>query len=143
MIERGRVRSVSGSSVTIQQELGIACFGCMNTECKKGKGLITVENSAGLELAPGQLVETSISRSSLALQVLTALCPPLAGYAGTFAITGLVFPGLGEPVRAALGVIALAVVGFVCFKLCRRFQARTAIRVVRVVEEQRPPQDNA
>ncbi|MDR2784499.1 MAG: SoxR reducing system RseC family protein [Treponema sp.] len=134
MIERGRVRSVNGTSVIIQQELGVSCFGCMNLECKKGKGLITAENSAGLALAPGQLVETSVSRPSLALQALTALCPPLAGYAGTFVLTGIAFPGLGEPVRAALGVAALAVVGFVCFKLCRRFQARPAIRVVRVVE---------
>ena len=137
MIERGRVRSVSGTSVTIQQELGAACFGCMNTACKTGKGLITAENSAGLVLAPGQLVETSVSRPSLALQVLTALCPPLAGYGGTFVFTGIAFPGLGEPARAALGVIALAVVGFVCFKLSRRFQARPSIKVVRVLEEQR------
>jgi hypothetical protein len=135
MIERGRVRSVSGNSITIQQELGAACFGCMNAECKKGKGLITAENSANLEIAPGQLVETSVSRSSLALQILTALCPPLAGYAGTFILTGLAFPALGEPVRAALGAAALAAVGFVCFKLCRRFQTRTAIKVVRVVKE--------
>jgi hypothetical protein len=135
VIERGRVRSVNGTSVTIQQELGAACFGCMNAECKKGKGLITAENSAGLDLAPGQIVETSVSRSSLALQVLTVLCPPLTGYAGTFILTGIAFPGLGEPVRAALGVTALAAVGFVCFKLARRFQARTAIRVVRVLEE--------
>jgi hypothetical protein len=135
MIERGRIRSVSGTSVTIQQELGVSCFGCMNAECKKAKGLITAENSAGLDLAPGQLVETSVSRSSLALQVLTALCPPLAGYAGTFVLTGIAFPVLGEPVRAALGVTALAAVGFACFKLCRRFQSRTAIRVVRVLGE--------
>ena len=85
-------------------------------------------------LAPGQLVETSVSRPSLALQALTALCPPLAGYGGTFVFTGIAFSGLGEPARAALGVIALAAVGFVCFKLCRRFQARPSIKVIRVVE---------
>jgi hypothetical protein len=135
MIERGRVSSVNGTSVIIQRELGVSCFGCMNAECKKGKGLITAENSAGLDLAPGQLVETSVSRSSLALQILTALCPPLAGYAGTFILTGIALPGLGEPVRAALSVIALGAVGFLCFKLRRRFQTRTAITVVRVVGE--------
>jgi hypothetical protein len=107
----------------------------MNAECKKGRGLITAENSAGLDLAPGQLVETSVSRPSLALQALTALCPPLAGYAGTFVLTGLVFPGLGEPARAALGVAALAAVGFICFRLCRRFQGRTPVTVVRVLGE--------
>ena len=32
MIEHGRIRSVSGTSVTIQQELGGSCFGCMNAE---------------------------------------------------------------------------------------------------------------
>ncbi|MDR1352592.1 MAG: SoxR reducing system RseC family protein [Treponema sp.] len=135
MIERGRVRSVSGTSVTIRQEMGAVCFGCMNAECKKGKGLITAENSAGLELSPGQLVETSVSRPSLALQALTALCPPLAGYGGTFVLTGLFFPSLGEPARAALGVAALAAVGFACFRLCRRFQGRAAVTVVRVVGE--------
>jgi hypothetical protein len=115
--------------------MGAACFGCMDARCKAGKGLVTAENSGGLALAPGQLVETSVSGPSLALQALTALCPPFAGYAGTFALTGLAFPGLGEPARAALGVAGLAVVGFVCFKLCRRFQSGTPVRVLRVVEE--------
>jgi hypothetical protein len=135
MIERGRVRSVNGTSITIQREMGAACFGCMDAKCKAGKGLVTVENSGGLTLAPGQLVETSVSGLSLALQALTALCPPLAGYAGTFVLTGIAFPGLGEPARAALGVIGLAVAGFVCFKLCRRFRSRIPVKVLRVVVE--------
>jgi hypothetical protein len=133
MIERGRVRLVNGTTVTIQLETGAACFGCMNGECKKGKGLITAENTAGLALVPGLLVEASVSRGSLALQILTVLCPPLFGYAGTFILTGIAFPGLGEPVRAALGVAALVAVGFVCFRLCR-LPAEAEIRVVRVVE---------
>jgi hypothetical protein len=133
MIEKGRVRSVNGTTVTVQQEIGVACFGCMNAECKKGKGLITAENAAGLDLAPGRLVETSVPRLSVVSQVLTVLCPPLIGYAGTFILTGLAFPALGEPVRSALGVAALAVVGFVCFKLSRS-SAKAEIQVVRVVE---------
>jgi hypothetical protein len=133
MIERGRVRSVNGTTVTIQLEIGAACFGCMNGECKKGKGLITAKNTAGLDLAPGLLVETAVPRGSLVLQVLTVLCPPLIGYAGTFILSGLAFPVLGEPARAALGVAALVLVGFVCFRLCRS-SARAEIRIVRVVE---------
>jgi positive regulator of sigma E activity len=133
VIERGRVRSVDGTTVVIQQETGAACFGCMNAECKKGRGLITAKNDTGLDLAPGQLVETSVSRTSLAFQVFTVLFPPLAGYAGTFILTGLAFPGLGEPVRAALGVAALGLVGYACFKLGRRFHSRTAATVVRAL----------
>jgi positive regulator of sigma E activity len=133
MIERGRVLSVNGTTVIIQLETGAACFGCMNAECRKGRGLITAKNDAGLELAPGQLVETSVSRTSLAFQAFTVLCPPLAGYAGTFILTGLAFPGLGEPVRAAFGVAALGITGYACFKLGRRFQSRTGITVVRAL----------
>jgi len=134
MIERGTVRAVNGSDVTIQQDMGAACFGCMNGECKGRKGLITAENRNGLDLKPGMLVETDIPRRGAAFQALLALCPPLAGYAGTFILTGIAFPALGEPVRAALGVAALALTAFVCYRLLRRSPPRAEIAIVRIIK---------
>jgi positive regulator of sigma E activity len=134
MIERGRVWAINGRIVIIQQEIGAACFGCMNAACKKGRGLIAVKNDVALNLAPGQLVETSVPRLSIVSQALTVLFPPLVGYAGTFVLTGLAFPGLGEPARAALGVAALAITGFICFKLARRASSKGPIRVIRVLD---------
>ena len=133
MTETGRVRGISGTSVTIQQDTSALCFGCMSQECKAKEGLVTVENSAGLTLTAGQRVETEIPAGSLFTQFLTVLFPPLIAFAVVYLITGLIFPGLGEPTRAACGVLALFGAGFVLYRLRRNSSGRLP-RIIRVVE---------
>jgi positive regulator of sigma E activity len=133
MTETGRVREVSGTSVTIQQDTSALCFGCMSQECKAKGGLVTVENSAGLTLTAGQRVETEVPAASLFTQFLTVLFPPLIAFAVIYLITGLIFPGLGEPARAACGVPALFGAGFIRYRLRRNSPVRLP-RIVRVVE---------
>ncbi|MDR1596755.1 MAG: SoxR reducing system RseC family protein [Treponema sp.] len=132
MIERGRIREIRGNTLTIARENSIACFGCMDRKCK-AKGLsYDAENSAGLALRPGQLVETETAASALK-QGLAALLPLPTSFIAGYVISGLVFPSASEPFRAAVGVLFLFTAAFAVYFIRRRFPPQTIRRVIRIV----------
>jgi sigma-E factor negative regulatory protein RseC len=132
MIERGRIREIRGNTLTISRENGIACFGCMDRKCKTKELSYDAENPAGLALRPGQLVETEAAASALK-QGLAALLPLPLGFTAGYAITGLVFPSVSEPFRAAAGVLLLFAAAFAVYFIRRRFPSKTIRRVIRIV----------
>jgi sigma-E factor negative regulatory protein RseC len=132
MIERGRIREIRGNTLAITRENSAACFGCMDRKCKAKELSYDAENSAGLALRPGQLVETETAASALK-QGLGALLPPLLGFIAGYVITGLVFPPASEPSQAAGGVLFLFAAAFAVYFIRRRFPPKTIRRVIRIV----------
>ena len=119
----GRVRSVSGKTVTIKPERP-ACFGCLNQECTEGFAPVTAENVNSLDLAPGQLVETGFSPRALLCQGAAALIPPLLGFIAGFVFTGILFPKSGDALRAACGALLLFAAAFGFYFFRKRFPSR-------------------
>jgi sigma-E factor negative regulatory protein RseC len=133
MIERGTIKEIRGTSLLIDRENDIACFGCMDKECKARSFSYSAENTAGLNLKPGQLVETETAASPLK-QGLGALLPPALGFIAAYVITGLAVPDAGEPLRAAAGALLLFAVAGALYLVRRSRPPRIIRRVVRVVE---------
>ena len=130
MIETGRIREIRGSTLIITRESPIACFSCMNAECKAKAITYTAENPAGLSLLPGQLVEPEAAASALR-QGLAALLPPVLGFIAGYVLTGVLYPTAGEAARAAAGALALFAAAFACYVVRRRFPPKTIRRVIR------------
>ncbi|GHV32767.1 hypothetical protein AGMMS4952_23770 [Spirochaetia bacterium] len=119
MTETGRIREIRGETITITRENSIACFGCMNQECKVKELSYSAENPGGLDLAPGQLVETEAVASAVK-QGLTVLLPPVLGFIAGYILTGVLFPAVGDPARAAAGVLLLFAAAFILYFIRRR-----------------------
>jgi sigma-E factor negative regulatory protein RseC len=134
MIETGRVKEIQGSSLLIDRESDINCFGCLDKECKARAYSYSAENAAGLDLRPGLLVETETAASPIR-QGLGALLPPLLGFVAGYVVTGLAIPAAGEPLRAAAGALLLFAVAGALYLFRRRHPPRIIRRVVRVVGE--------
>jgi sigma-E factor negative regulatory protein RseC len=126
----GRILSVSGSTVTVMPDLGDACFGCLNKDCKKRPPLITAENPGGLNLSPGQFVETSVSPPAAAGEAAFVLLPPAAAFAVGFWGIGHFLPGLGEG-ACILGAFVLAAFTVLARVLMRR-PGSARSRIVRI-----------
>jgi sigma-E factor negative regulatory protein RseC len=134
MTETGKIKHVQGTAVTIARESDIACAGCLDRDCKAKAFSYNAENSSGLPLRPGQLVETETVASPFK-QGLAALLPPLAGFITGYAVTGAAFPTTGEPSRAAGGALLLFVAAAATYLIRRHNPPRIIRHVVRVVEE--------
>ncbi|GHV73928.1 hypothetical protein AGMMS49940_12300 [Spirochaetia bacterium] len=133
MTEMGRIREIRGDAITIARENSIACFGCMSQECKVKELSYNAENLDGLDLKPGQLVETEAVASAIK-QGLAVLLPPILGFIAGYVLSGVLFPTAGDPACAAAGVLLLFVVAFALYFIRRRFPPKTIRRVIRVVE---------
>jgi sigma-E factor negative regulatory protein RseC len=131
----GKVRSVSGKMVVIDPERPAGCFGCLSQECAEGFAPVTVENSAGLDLVPGQLVETGSGPRVLLRQGAAALIPPLLGFIAGFFLAGIIFPQSADALRAACGVLLLfaAALGFYFFR--RRFPPKNIPRILQIIPQ--------
>jgi sigma-E factor negative regulatory protein RseC len=134
MTETGKIKEIRGTTLTIARENDAACFGCPDTECKTRAFSYSAENTPGLPLRPGQLVETETAASPLK-QGLGALLPPALGFAAGYGATGLVHPAAGEPLRAAVGALLLFAVAGALYVIRRRRPPEIIRRVVRVVDE--------
>jgi sigma-E factor negative regulatory protein RseC len=130
--ETGKVKEIRGVTVTIARESDAACFGCMDKECKARSFSYSAENTSGLSLRPGQLVETKTAGSTLR-QSLAALLPPPLGFVAGYLATGLAFPGSGEPPRAAGGVLVFFAAAAVFYFIRRRYPPWIVREVVRVI----------
>ncbi|MDR1248960.1 MAG: SoxR reducing system RseC family protein [Treponema sp.] len=133
MTETGTIREIQGSTVTIARESDVACSGCADRECKAKSFSYSAENTPGLLLRPGQLVETKTAASSFR-QSLAALLPPPLGFIAGYAATGLAFPACGEPPRAAAGALLFFAAAAVFYLIRRRYPPKIVRQVVRVVE---------
>jgi sigma-E factor negative regulatory protein RseC len=134
MIETGKITEIRGTALTIARESDVDCFGCPDRECKARSFSYTAENTGGLSLSPGQLVETETAASPLK-QGLGALLPPALGFIAGYGGAGLAFPAAGEPPRAAAGALLLFAVAGALYLIRRRRPPKILRRVVRVVEE--------
>jgi sigma-E factor negative regulatory protein RseC len=133
MTETGKIKEIEGTTLTIDREDDTACFGCLDKECKARAFSYNAENTSGLLLRPGQLVETETAASPLK-QGLAALLPPPLGFIAGYVATGLAFPASGEPLRAATGALALFAAAGTLYLIRRRRPPKIIRRVVRVVE---------
>jgi hypothetical protein len=133
MTETGKITAIQGTTLTLARENDAACFGCPDSECKARAFSYRAENTAGLPLRPGQLVETETSASPLK-QGLGALLPPALGFIAGYGVAGLAVPAAGEPLRAAAGALALFAVAGALYLIRRRHPPEIVRRVVRVVE---------
>jgi sigma-E factor negative regulatory protein RseC len=133
MAETGRVREISGDRVTISRERTGACPGCAGKErpghvcgfsrtgskgsCRSDQGLLIALNRKNLPLSPGQRVAVEFPSSSVLLQILTALLPPVLGFIAGYALGGFFSPSGGnQALRAAAGAAGLFIsAGAVCF----------------------------
>ncbi|MFP3040622.1 SoxR reducing system RseC family protein [Treponema primitia] len=132
MIETGRIREIRGNILTLDRENNIACFGCMNRECKTKELSYQAENTTGLAFRPGQIVETEASASALK-QGLAVLLPPPLGFIAGYVLTGIIFPAAGDPSRAAAGALLLFATAFTIYFIRRRFPPKTICRVIREI----------
>jgi sigma-E factor negative regulatory protein RseC len=135
MIEVGRIRTIQGSTLSITRENDIACFGCMDQECKARAFSYTAENTAGLTLTPGQLVETETAASPLK-EGLAVLLPPPLGFIAAYVLTGLISPASGDPARAAAGILSLLAIASALYLIRRRRPPRIIRRVIRVINNE-------
>jgi sigma-E factor negative regulatory protein RseC len=134
MTETGKIRKIRGATVYIARESDAACMACADQACKAKSFSYDAENTPGLPLKPGQLVETKTVNSTLR-QSLAALLPPPLGFVAGYAATALAFPGSGDPPRAAGGVLLFFAFAAVFYLFRRRYPPRIVRQVVRVVEE--------
>lgn len=134
MKELGRILEISGKWITIRGgELG-GCFGCMSQECKVNGTVFTAENTLGLPLSLGQIVEIDNPGGAAAAQGLAVLAPPALAFAAGYLGTGFLKPDSGDELRAAVGVLGL-LLGFLgVYWLRKLFAPGAAPRVIRVLE---------
>jgi sigma-E factor negative regulatory protein RseC len=119
MTETGLVREISGDLVVLSLDRPRACGGCghrgprdrargcseaaSKQGCPSNQALLTALNRKSLPLVPGQRVGVEFPAGSALVQALTALLPPLLGFAAGYVLGGLVLPPEREALRAALG----------------------------------------
>jgi sigma-E factor negative regulatory protein RseC len=134
LTERGRIRDIKGKTVTVAPDRSAACFGCVNTECKRGGGFITAGNPFALLLEPGQTVEVkSPPGISLLAEALTAFLPPTLGFTAGFVLSRLLFPKTGEGAAAFTGLAFLFGAAFAVYRLKRKKPARGEYTVTRII----------
>jgi sigma-E factor negative regulatory protein RseC len=137
MTETGKVREVREKTVIVAPDRSAACFGCLNSECKSGAGLITAENPEGLPLKTGQTVEVVTVNASLLSQALVALLPPILGFVLGFNLSRLVFPFPTAPdgASAGMGVLFLFAAAFIVYLIRKKHPAGKGYRVTHIIGE--------
>jgi sigma-E factor negative regulatory protein RseC len=125
---RGRILEVTGNLVTIEPDRPAACFGCMQSGCRRGTAPIRAKNTLNQDLLPGHLVEAALPPHLLLTQAAAALLPPLAGFIAGYTLAARALPPADAP-RAAAGALLmlLAALGFYLFR--RRFPPKTLLQI--------------
>ena len=133
MTETGKVLEIKGNFAIIAPEKSAACFGCMNHECRAGKGFITAENQKSLPLEKGQTVEVYAPGASIAGQALVSFLPPILAFIAGFGVTRLLFPGVGEGAAAGMGVILLFFTAYIVYLARKRIPADMVYIVTKII----------
>ena len=138
MIETGRVESVADGFVQIRPKETGACFGCLNYECKKNRGLIRALNTFNLPIQTGQWVTAEIPNKSAFKQAAIALGPVLLGFIAGYIISGIGSPllegSLSEGARAACGVVGLFAAAFIVYGIRRKFPPKEIARIIQIID---------
>jgi sigma-E factor negative regulatory protein RseC len=129
VIKTGRIREISGNTITLMEEKDGVCFGCMNQSCPQNRRLFRAENPRGFSLSPGQMAEAEIPRPALVREVLISLFPPILAFLLGYVLTGLLFPAGGEAPQAAAGVLFLLGTAFLLYRIRRRFPPGRGFRI--------------
>ena len=132
MTEKGTVREVKENIVIVAPDKSAACFGCMNQECKGG-GSITAENTLGLPLKTGQMVEVKAPGAGIFMQALTSFLPPALGFGAGYFLARLLFPKAGEGLFSFVGAIFLFAAAFVVYWVRKKFPAKREYMVTRIL----------
>lgn len=136
MDEIARILKIEGTTITVKGGELDGCVGCMNDACKTSGSRFTAENRSGLALDIGQLVEITSSAGATAGQALFVFLPPVVGFVLGYAAIALAMPAATEAVRAAMGVVGLAL-GFLGVYLVRMVSpSKTSPQIVRIVSEE-------
>ena len=138
MIETGRIESIADNVVQIRPKETDACFGCLNYECKKNRGLIRALNTFNLPIQIGQWVTAEVSNRSAIMQAVIALGPVLFGFIAGYFISGTGFLPIEDPLsegaRAACGVAGLFAAAFIVYGIRRKFPPREIVRIVNIID---------
>jgi sigma-E factor negative regulatory protein RseC len=97
-----------------------ACFGCMNSKCKARQGS-----------------KTETTPSSMAIQAISALLPPILGFIAGFFLTALAFPGSGDPARSAGGALLMILSALAVYLYRRKNPVNTSPKVVQIWRDNR------
>jgi positive regulator of sigma E activity len=132
MTETGVIHDVRGKLVIVIPELGAACFGCMNPECRKS-GSISAENTRALPLEKGQKVEVEAGNLPILAQTLIAFLPPALSFVIGFTLARLIFPWAPEGAHAGAGVIFLFAAAFIIYRVKRKSPPGKIYTVTRII----------
>jgi positive regulator of sigma E activity len=136
MDEIARILKIEGTTITVKGGELDGCVGCMNDACKTSGSRFTAENRSGLPLDIGQLVEITSSAGATVAQAFFVFLPPIIGFGLGFVGVALAAPAATEAVRAAVGVVGLAL-GFFGVYLVRKVSpSKTSPEIVRIVPEE-------
>ncbi|MDR3138827.1 MAG: SoxR reducing system RseC family protein [Treponema sp.] len=131
----GRVHALSGKTVFVEGTEA-ACCGCLNQECRSCKQIYPAENSESLQLVPGQIVETGVSRRVLLSQGFTGIVLPVLSFAAGF---GTVNMATGRENLSILGgFLGLLFTGLWVYLFRRRFPPKGTVRILRALETGTP-----
>ena len=133
MFETGRVESIGKDFVEIRPKETDACFGCLNYECKKNRGLIRALNGLNLPIKLGQWVTAEIPNASAFKQAVFALGPVLLGFIAGYFISGIGFR-LQESARAFCGAVGLFAAAFIVYFIRRKFPPKEIARIVNIID---------
>ena len=136
MIEIARVLRIEGTTITVKGGELDGCVGCMNDSCKTSGSMFAVENRTDLKLLEGQLVEIATSAGATAGQAAFVFLPPFIAFAAGYAAVAFAFPSAGEAVRAATGVVGLALGFLAVYWVRKAFPSKAIPQIVRVVPEE-------
>ena len=134
MTEKGIIREIKGNLIIVIPNMGAACFGCMNQECKDNGGLITAENPKALPLKEGQKVEVRAPGIYLMGQAMAALLPPAFGFAASFFLARRLFPEAGEGAVVGIGVTFIFATAFLVYRVRKKIPAGLAYTVTKIIK---------
>ena len=134
MTEKGIIREIKENLVIVIPTMGgVACFSCMNQECKDNGGLIKAKNPKALPLREGQKVEVRAPGLYILCQALAALLPPAFGFVTSFFLVRRLFPEAREGAVTGIGVIILFATAFLVYRIKKKIPAGKAYTVTKIV----------
>ena len=139
MTETGIIFQIKENLVLIIPEKSSACFGCLNTECKKEDFLITAENPHNLALKAGLKVELKIPANLMLLnQALIALLPPIFGFIIGYLTVRIFFPLSGEGIAIFTGLFLLFSAAYTVYRIRKMKPAESGYKVMRIINQDKP-----
>jgi len=134
MTETGIICEVKENQILVKPEKSSACFGCLNTECKKEGFLITAENPHNLALKAGLKVELEIpAKYKLLNQAFIAFLPPILGFLTGYLTVRTFFPFFGEGTALFMGLILLFAAACAVYRIRKIKPAESGYKVMRII----------